>query len=133
MTPTELDAIEACARAATPERNARRLAMHGESLLEIGDQATTGRGLQMRTTDAEFHALASPTVVLSLINEVRKLQSTCIDAHNLIQRVILDEETGTGWGPDVTMKQYLEQARDILLHVGITLPAPPLPNSEGPP
>lgn len=39
-----------------------------------------------------------------------------INAHNEVQRVLLDEETGNGWGPDVTMLPVLKLARDILLN-----------------
>lgn len=83
MTPS-LDAIEVACRAATPERNVKPLSMRGESLLEIGDQNTSGRCLQMPTGDAQFHALMSPAATLALVADIRRMRKALVHAKYVI-------------------------------------------------
>jgi len=41
-------------------------------------------------------------------------RAAIVQARDLVKQVIDDEETGAGWGPDITMKQYLIKALEEL-------------------
>lgn len=41
---------------------------------------------------------------------ISRLENENIVFHEAIQRALDDEESGTGWGPDVTVCGYLRQA-----------------------
>ncbi len=70
---TEHTDLQRLAEGATKRIEVRPTNWPTESLFVIGDQETTGRGLQMLTVDALFHAAASPDRILSLLQEIERL------------------------------------------------------------
>ncbi len=80
MTNTDLQRL---AEGATKRLEVRPTNWPTESLFVIGDQETTGRGLQMLTADALFHAAASPTRILSLLQEIERLRKVANEARIL--------------------------------------------------
>ena len=95
MTPTDLDALEAAARAATPSAHSNNPA-------------------QWAVAMNQFQAAANPAVILTLLAEHKRMREALEAARTAIES--LDEQAlGLGWAAPGTGVAFQYPLRDELL------------------